>query len=85
MLMEQRVISQQDQIQLHMETIKRQREEIQFLIQQRDRYRAERDTYRNYLYPSLPLPQVMSRSYSSQSPPVLSIETYVEADHSVGR
>ncbi|KAJ6093120.1 hypothetical protein N7486_008409 [Penicillium sp. IBT 16267x] len=43
--LEERLTAQQDEIQGHVETIRRQSEKIRSLVQQRDNYRAELDLY----------------------------------------
>lgn len=49
MQLEQRLSAQQDEIQRHTETIRRQSEEIHFLALQRDHYRSERNFFRDTL------------------------------------
>ncbi|OOQ84822.1 hypothetical protein PEBR_28430 [Penicillium brasilianum] len=49
MQLEQRLSAQQDEIQRHTETIRRQSEEIHFLALQRDHYRSERNFFRDAL------------------------------------
>ncbi|KAJ5096004.1 hypothetical protein NUU61_005360 [Penicillium alfredii] len=49
MQLEQRLTAQQDEIQRHVDTVRRQSDEIRALIQQRDHYRSERDFFRDHL------------------------------------
>lgn len=49
MQLEQRLNAQQEEIQRHVETVRRQTEEIRSLVQQRNHYRSERDFFRDQL------------------------------------
>ncbi|KAJ5175172.1 uncharacterized protein N7482_001049 [Penicillium canariense] len=63
MQLEQRLTAQQDEIQRHAETVRRQSEEIRSLLLQRDHYRSERDFFRDALDRS------GSAIYTSPRPP----------------
>lgn len=63
MQLEQRLSAQQEEIQRHTETIRRQSEEIHFLALQRDHYRSERNFFRDTLDRS------GNARYSSPRPP----------------
>ncbi|KAF3387741.1 hypothetical protein F1880_000789 [Penicillium rolfsii] len=63
MQLEQRLSAQQEEIQRHTETIRRQSEEIHFLALQRDHYRSERNFFRDTLDRS------KNATYSSPRPP----------------
>lgn len=65
--LEQRLGAQQDEIQRHVETVRRQNEEIRFLAQQRDHYRSERDFYREQLGRSMSLSQLPPRPSTPRS------------------
>ncbi|KAJ5895152.1 hypothetical protein N7495_006843 [Penicillium taxi] len=67
MQLEQRLNSQQDEIQRHLDTVRRQSEEIRSLTQQRDYYRSERDVFRDHLVHSMPLSQLAPRPPSPRS------------------
>ncbi|KAJ5128818.1 hypothetical protein N7526_006984 [Penicillium atrosanguineum] len=62
--LEQRLGAQQDEIQRHVETVRRQSQEIRSLAQQRDHYRSERDFYREQLGRSMSLSQLPPRPSS---------------------
>ncbi|KAJ5145139.1 hypothetical protein N7448_002531 [Penicillium atrosanguineum] len=62
--LEQRLGAQQDEIQSHVETVRRQSQEIRSLAQQRDHYRSERDFYREQLGRSMSLSQLPPRPSS---------------------
>lgn len=61
MQLEQRLNSQQDEIQRHAETIRRQSEDLRVIAQQRDHYRSERDFFRDQLGRSMSLSRLSSR------------------------
>lgn len=69
MQLEQRLNSQQEEIQRYTETVRRQNEEIRTLIQQRDHYRSERDFYRDHLGRTMPLSQLGPRPPSPRPAP----------------
>lgn len=58
MQLEQRLNAQQDEIQRHVETIRRQSEDLRFIAQQRDHYHFERDFFRDQLGRSMSLSQL---------------------------
>ncbi|KAJ6104543.1 hypothetical protein N7523_010863 [Penicillium sp. IBT 18751x] len=65
--LEQRLGAQQDEIQRHVETVRRQSEELRFLTLQRDHYRSERDFYREQLGRTMSLSQLPPRPSSPRS------------------
>lgn len=67
MQLEQRLNAQQDEIQRHIETVRRQSEEIRSLVQQRNHYRTERDFFRDQLGRSMSLSQLPPRPPSPPS------------------
>lgn len=67
MQLEQRLTAQQDEIQRNVETVRRQSEEIRFLVQQRDHYRSERDFYRDQLGRTMSLSALPPRPSSPRS------------------
>lgn len=71
MQLEQRLNAQQDEIQRHVETIRRQSEEIRSLVQQRNHYRSERDFFRDQLGRSMSLSQLPPRPQSPPAQPAI--------------
>lgn len=71
MQLEQRLNAQQDELQRHVETVRRQSEDIRILLQQREHYRSERDYFRDQLDRSVSLSQLPARPVSPR--PVLEI------------
>lgn len=68
MQLEQRLTSQQDEIERQMDSLRRQTDEIRFLIQQRDHYRTERDFFRDHLGRSMSLSSLPPRPSSPSLP-----------------
>lgn len=71
MQLEQRLNAQQDEIQRHVETVRRQTEEIRSLVQQRNHYRSERDFFRDQLGRSMSLSQLPPRPSTPPAQPAL--------------
>lgn len=71
MQLEQRLTSQQDEIQRHTDALRRQADEIRALVQQRDHYRSERDFFRDHVGRSMSLSTLPPRPSS----PSLPVET----------
>ncbi|KAJ5980403.1 hypothetical protein N7481_007701 [Penicillium waksmanii] len=64
MQLEQRLTSQQDEIQRHTDALRRQADEIRALVQQRDHYRSERDFFRDHVGRSMSLNNLPPRPSS---------------------